>query len=51
VLLNTESKVSGVTEIALLQFVFLDLETAFKDFLSLQSQHPVSIKTAEKYYC
>ena len=35
VFLNTESKISSITKIASFQLVFLDLETAFKDFLSL----------------
>jgi len=35
VFLNPESKISSITEIGSLQLVFLDLETALKDFLSL----------------
>ena len=35
VFLNTESKISSITEIAPFQLIFLDLETTFKDFLSL----------------
>jgi hypothetical protein len=36
VFLNTESEISSLTEVALLQLVFLDFETTFKNFLSLQ---------------
>jgi len=37
-LLNTKSKVPGVTEVASLQFIFLDLETPFKNLLGLHKQ-------------
>lgn len=35
VLVNTETKVTSFREVALLEFVFLDLKTTFEDFLSL----------------
>lgn len=38
-LADTEAKVAGLGEVALPQFVFLDLEATFQDFLGLGATH------------
>ena len=46
--LNTESEIPSLTEITLLQFIFLDFQAPFKNFLGLPKKRLVSASSSKE---